>query len=203
MYGTQTTTNQLKFTASPTRESEDAGDSDGVTKQKPVFSRKRLARGADTNIVQYFGIAADEPERIERHSKKPNVKLPLVEAGWSEKMCFDWCEKNGLLAPTYATNMRDGCWFCHNQNVNSLRDLRHDHPDLWAQLLKWDTDSPVTFHADGRTVHDFDRRFQIEDAGLADPKKRFRWALLEQFRPSLERVENETAADWLDRILKY
>ena len=48
-----------------------------------AFSRSSLAQGAKTNIVQYLGIAADEPERIERHNK-PGFLLPLVEIGWDE-----------------------------------------------------------------------------------------------------------------------
>ncbi len=35
--------------------------------------------------------------------------------------------------------------------------------------LTWDLDSLVTFHADGHTVHDFDRRFTMEDEGLIPP----------------------------------
>lgn len=73
-------------------------------------------------------------------------------------------------------------------------------------MLKWDTDSPVTFHpghrenvskeiinADGKheivmesgeyipghTVHDFDRRFALEDEGLIYPDEYFRWDMLE------------------------
>lgn len=42
-------------------------------------------------------------------------------------------------------------------------------------MLKWDSDSPVTFKADGKTVHDYDKRFLMEDAGLIDPQKRFLW----------------------------
>ena len=45
-------------------------------------------------VVSFMGIAADEPERIKRHIDKPNVILPLVEAGWSEEMCRKWCEEN-------------------------------------------------------------------------------------------------------------
>ena len=46
-------------------------------------------------------------------------------------------------------------------------------------MLKWDTDSPVTFHADGHTVHDFDRRFRLEDDGLIGvDDKVFRWDML-------------------------
>ena len=42
-------------------------------------------------------------------------------------------------------------------------------------MLKWDEDSPVTFKADGHTVHDFDRRFQLEDEGFgaADQMKHY------------------------------
>ena len=71
------------------------------------FSPGSLARGAKKNIVQYLGIAADEPVRIERH-QKPGFKMHLVEAGWTEAMCMDWCEKNGLLSPIYTDSARGG-----------------------------------------------------------------------------------------------
>jgi len=70
---------------------------------------------------------------------------------------------------------------CHNQGVDQLRLLRKNYPELWALLLKWDTDSPVNFHPDGHTVHDFDRRFALEDEGLLIPgDPRFRWAMLDE-----------------------
>lgn len=47
-------------------------------------------------------------------------------------------------------------------------------------MLKWDKDSPVTFHADGHTVLDFERRFRLEDEGLIYPDDRvFRWDMLD------------------------
>ncbi len=128
----------------------------------------------DISIVQYLGIAADEPLRIARHTK-PGIVLPLVEIGWDEAYCRKWCEENDLLSPTYTTATRGGCWFCHNQGVDQLRLLRHNYPDLWALLLKWDADSPTTFKPDGHTVHDFEKRFALEDKGLIDPSKRFYW----------------------------
>lgn len=129
-------------------------------------------------MIQYLGIAADEPIRIERHTKE-DIELPLVQIGWSEAECRKWCEENDLLSPIYTTSARGGCWFCHNQGVGQLRNLRHDYPELWALLMKWDNDSPVTFHADGHTVHDFDRRFALEDEGLIDPTAHFKWAMLD------------------------
>ena len=139
--------------------------------KRPVFSK------TGNGCIQYLGIAADEPARF--GNLTDTKKSPLVEAGWDEAHCRKWCEENGLLSPIYTTATRGGCWFCHNQGVQQLRLLRRDYPDLWDLMLKWDKDSPVTFHADGHTVHDFDRRFQLEDEGFIKPGERFRWDMLD------------------------
>ncbi len=131
----------------------------------------------DGNVI-YLGIAVDEPNRF--HSLSEKKKSPLVEAGWTEEDCRRWCEGNDLLSPIYTTTTRGGCWFCHNQSVQQLRHLRKNYPELWVLMLKWDKDSPVTFKADGHTVHDFDRRFALEDEGLIYPDdKVFRWSMLD------------------------
>lgn len=144
-----------------------------------VFLNSPKVQGADTSIVQYLGIAADEPERIERHSR-PGIILPLVEIGWDEAYCRKWCEENDLLSPIYTDAARGGCWFCHNQSVSQLRLLRKNYPDLWKLLLKWDNDSPVSFKPDGHTVHDYDRRFQAEDEGKVPTDRKFRWKMIDK-----------------------
>lgn len=137
----------------------------------------RKARAEKGNII-YIGIAADEPNRF--HNLTETKKSPLVEAEWDEAYCRQWCEENNLLSPIYTTATRGGCWFCHNQGVGQLRLLRKNYPEYWALMLKWDDDSPVTFHADGHTVHDFERRFALEDEGLIYPDDRvFRWDMLD------------------------
>lgn len=141
--------------------------------KRPVFNH------IDKEAIWYIGIAADEPNRF--GSLSETKKSPLVEAGWDEAYCRQWCEENDLLSPIYTTAARGGCWFCHNQGVNQLRLLRRNYPDLWALMLKWDADSPVSFKADGHTVHDFDRRFQAEDENLIFPDdKKFRWSMLDE-----------------------
>lgn len=141
-----------------------------------VAALKKAQKGAD---CVYIGIAIDEPERINRLNGRK--KSPLVEAGWTESMCREWCEENDLLSPIYTDSTRGGCWFCHNQSVGQLRLLRKSYPEYWALMLKWDADSPVAFLADGHTVHDFDRRFQLEDDGLiAADDKVFRWSMLDE-----------------------
>lgn len=144
------------------------------------LKRKALtrARSEKKNIV-YIGIAADEPDRF--HNLGDRKKSPLVEAGWTEDMCRAWCDKNALLSPIYGDRARGGCWFCHQQSVEQLRLLRRNYPRYWALMLKWDKDSPVTFHADGHTVHDFERRFKLEDEMLLSANDRtFRWNMLDE-----------------------
>lgn len=56
--------------------------------------------------ISYIGIAADEPNRIHRLSE--TKRSPLVEAGWTEEMCRQWCVENDLLSPIYTTATRGG-----------------------------------------------------------------------------------------------
>jgi len=142
-----------------------------------VQAIKKAEKSSD-GAISYLGIAADEPNRF--HNADKTHLLPLVEIGWTEADCRLWCEKSGLLSPIYTQSTRGGCWFCHNQGVQQMRLLRKQYPDLWALLLKWDSDSPMSFKPDGHTVHDFDKRFALEDEGLISPDdKVFRWSMLE------------------------
>lgn len=58
------------------------------------------------NIIQYIGIAVDEPNRF--HCLNGRKKSPLVEAEWDEAQCRQWCEENNLLSPIYTTLARGG-----------------------------------------------------------------------------------------------
>ena len=145
---------------------------------RKVFSSSPKTTGG-INIVQYLGIASDEPERIERHEKKKGIMLPLVMANWDEAYCRKWCEERDLLSPIYTTATRGGCWFCHNQGVGQLRLLRKNYPDLWGHLMRLDLDSPTTFKSDGHTVHDYDKRFELEDKGIISADEPFKWKYLD------------------------
>ena len=146
---------------------------------KTPFSQSPATRGRKRNIVEYLGIAADEPNRFGQLNEKK--RAPLVEFDICEGLCGLYCQYNDMLLPSYETSCRDGCWFCHNQGVDQLRNLWKNHPDLWALLMKWDLDSPVSFKADGHTVHDFDRRFQMEEDGVIPMDNTFRWAPVENY----------------------
>lgn len=158
--------------------SKNAGLIYGFPYRMGQWCNSRLKVGVLNSIkgIQYIGIASDEPTRF--HNLNDKKRSPLVEAGWTEEICRKWCEDNDLLSPIYTTATRGGCWFCHNQAIDQLRLLRKNHPDLWALLLKWDIDSPVSFKSDGHTVHDFDKRFEAEEKGLVPADRKFRWKML-------------------------
>ena len=171
------------------------GPKKGTTKGWPLTSKSRawcknlkvVNKLSPDESISYIGIAADEPDRF--HNLTDTKKSPLVELGWTEADCRRWCEENDLLSPIYTTATRGGCWFCHNQGVEQLRLLRKNYPELWALMLKWDADSPVTFkpgyrdrngvYHEGKTVHDYDERFQLEDMGLIQPDEKFLWSMIE------------------------
>ena len=146
------------------------------------FSASPKQSGAEQNmIVSYLGIAADEPKRLARLDGVTKIS-PLAAIGWTEADCRKWCEENDLLSPIYTTATRGGCWFCHNQSIEQLRLLRKNYPELWALLLKWDLDSPVSFNPRGYTVHDYDLRFALEEDGKIPLDRRFRWSMLNEYR---------------------
>ena len=148
-----------------------AGKSAGWCKNLKIMNKL-----SPKNAISYVGIAFDEPNRF--HNLSETKISPLVDARWTEDMCREWCVKNDLLSPIYTTATRGGCWFCPNQGVEQLRILRKSYPEYWALMLKWDLDSPVLFHADGHTVHDFEKRFALEDAELIPMDRQFRWEWL-------------------------
>lgn len=143
---------------------------------------KLMAKAGEINTgdVEYIGIAYDEKKRHKIISKKKVA--PLVDFQIDEDLCYLHCKYEGILSPSYETSYRDGCWFCHNQRVEQLRVLRKKYPEYWELLLKWDADSPVTFKANGYTVHDYDRRFEQEELGSVPSDRTFRWSMLDDER---------------------
>ena len=63
--------------------------------------------GRKQRTVHYVGIAADETKRIARQEKR-NTILPLVDIGWTEDDCMNWCRENNLVSPIYKSAARGG-----------------------------------------------------------------------------------------------
>lgn len=73
-------------------------------KRRAINQSKKTTK----DCINYVGIASDEPKRIEPKKNRSDIQMPLVEAGWTEAMCRQWCEENNLLSPLYATFSRGG-----------------------------------------------------------------------------------------------
>lgn len=129
------------------------------------------------NSVTYIGIASDELKRISH--LKPNQNAPLFEMGITEKECFAWCEMNGLLSPLYTKHkQRGGCWFCPMQTVDSLRDLRTNHYDLFCYLLALEDEAlhsgkKLIPFSQGHYLYEWHFRFICEECGLVPIGKNF------------------------------
>ena len=109
-------------------------------------------------VIQYVGIAYDEPKRYERQKLKGNI-CPLVDLKITEKDAMEICKKYDLLSPIYQSSFRGGCWFCPKQSLSQLKWLYFNHKDLWDVLKAMEHDSHNTFKPN-LSLKDLELRFE-------------------------------------------
>lgn len=118
-------------------------------------------------IVQYVGIAKDEPIRLGRIDGSRKISL-LDKYGYTEAMARQKAEEYGLLSPIYSTGSRNGCWFCPNASVKQFGRFRKAHPDLWAELVKLSHTPNLCSYGFkyGKTVQEVERLIDWDDQQL-------------------------------------
>lgn len=123
------------------------------------------------NVIQYIGIAADELKRLERpHNQNSKHKHPLVEWGWTEQDCLDYCYSLGYdWGGLYEIFARVSCWCCPLQPLEELRKLRKHFPELWEELKDMDNRTWIKFRND-YSVENLDKRFAFEEQRIAEGK---------------------------------
>lgn len=92
----------------------------------------------EKDVVQYLGIAADEPSRLARldfYEGTPKISL-LAKYGYTEADAMKLCEEWGLLSPIYRFTNRNGCWFCPNCKDKEWLRLMRVHPELFDRLIE-------------------------------------------------------------------
>ena len=127
-------------------------------KMQPI---KEYMRKQKEQIIQYVGIAYDEPERYERLNHETHI-APLYDLKITEKEAMEICRKYDLLSPIYKTSFRGGCWFCPKQRLSQLKWLYEEHNDLWNTLKDMEKDSVNTFKPN-TTLKDLEERFENDD----------------------------------------
>lgn len=122
------------------------GKNEGKKRGFPYFAGCNISRDCkmrpinnywktqNEDIVQYVGIATDEPSRLERLRGTNKISL-LEKYGYTEEMARQLCKEYGLLSPIYNFARRNGCWFCPNAGKAELRHLYFKHPDFVNYLL--------------------------------------------------------------------
>lgn len=118
------------------------------------------------DVIQYVGIAIDEPLRLDRIVQSKNQVSLLQKYEYTEKMAKEKCKEYELLSPIYEFTNRGGCWFCPNQKMQELRHLRDNHKDLWNKLIelsKKDTANPYFNAFRKATVQKLEEQFMWED----------------------------------------
>ena len=121
-------------------------------------------------IIEYVGIAKDEPDRLTFARSDKTVKIyPLVMWDMTENDClvkcyksgFNWLEDNGI--DLYDVLDRVSCYCCGNKNLAELRAMYKHLPEYWDKLkaMQDKTDRPFR---DSESIHDLEIRFEKEKA---------------------------------------
>lgn len=119
-------------------------------------------------VIQLIGFAADEQYRLEReHNQNPNHRHPLMDWGWIEADCLNYCYAHGFdWGGLYEIFHRVSCWCCPLKSLPELRNLRKYFPDLWERLKNMEHRTYRKF-LKNYTVDQLEIRFQFEEERLA------------------------------------
>lgn len=124
----------------------------------------------DYEIVQYVGIASDEPKRLARLAKQGKIsKVSLLDKyGYTEDMARQKCVEYGLLSPIYKGGQRGGCWFCPNVKIHDFAKFKLAHPELWSELLRLSKTPNLCSYGFkyGKTVQEIDERLDAINSQL-------------------------------------
>ena len=130
---------------------------------------RKYMKTQPNGIIQYVGIAADEPKRLTRLERN-KISL-LAKYGYTEKMAEQLCKEHGLLSPIYEFTKRGGCFFCMNARDRTLRHLRDNHSDLWKHLLALENESnlagPIWNTLTQTSLHDKEEQFYWEEQQIS------------------------------------
>lgn len=88
-------------------------------------------------VEQWFGISLDEVQRMKvARDKWIRNRYPLVEDAnppMDRQACLSWMERHGYPEPP-----KSSCIGCPFHSDAMWRDMKDNHPDEWAQAVRWD-----------------------------------------------------------------
>ena len=137
-------------------------------------------RGLALPVIQCIGYAADEPDRVEKHSQLKVSRFqgfdyPMVTWGVTEEHALAYCKERGLFWDgLYDIFDRVSCWCCPLGGIANAEKIYHHFPELWARMLEMESWLPEKYrrYTGKHTVSDLARRFSEEDACRAQQDTR-------------------------------
>lgn len=131
-----------------------------TSRLKKDVIKKYLKKYKGYNIIEYHGIAYDEPKRIK---DTPNIKYPLYENKITEREALQYCYSKGFnWNGLYEKFDRLSCWCCPLKSIKELKILYNDFPELWKKLKQWDNNTYRRFRSD-YSVQELEERFKKEN----------------------------------------
>ena len=89
------------------------------------------------------------------------MKHPLVEWGWTERDCLEYCYSKGFRwGGLYENFKRVSCYCCPLQGVGALRTLYNKYPTIWKMLKEKDKLSEQDLLSKYRSVEWLERNFK-------------------------------------------
>lgn len=124
---------------------------------------KKFKKSIDDNVIDYVGIAADEPRRFDKAKAEGKI-LPLVDWGMTEKDCLQYCRDHGYSWNEDGVDLYDildrvSCWCCRNKNLKELEAIYRHLPKYWKRLkgLEYRLNEPMK--GEGKSINELEARF--------------------------------------------
>lgn len=123
---------------------------------------------SEYDVVEYVGIAADEPERVDCDAVKAGKKIyPLVNEGITEAECLLGCYKHGFLWKEdgiylYEVMDRLSCWLCRNKNLKELKAMCFLLPKYFSRLKQLEKKLFESMRGEGISLPELEKRFRKE-----------------------------------------
>lgn len=116
------------------------------------------------NVVEYIGIALDEPQRIKREDKR-NLEYPLYEWRIKEDQALEYCYAQGYSwGGLYNHLDRVSCYCCRNKNLKELKYIYKFRKDLWIELKKYEEKFGQMKR--GHSLEELESRYDRQDLQL-------------------------------------
>ena len=100
-------------------------------------------------VVEYHGIAFDEPKRFDKNKDGRIIYKPLVDWGMTEKDCLKYCYNRGYdWGGLYEKMHRVSCYLCPLSRLGELKEVWLNHPKQWREMKAKDLRTYRDFRPD-------------------------------------------------------